>query len=336
MLRELIDLCGLAGISGFEYGISKHIQEIFGLHCEDTETDPAGNVIGIIGKGREKKILIEAHLDEIGLMVKSIDQNGFVSFVCVGGVNASVLPSAEVYIHGKERIYGVIGARPPHLQSEEESKNKYKIEDMYIDTGFSKDELEGLIQIGDPVSFACEPAALLGDKLSSKSIDNRAGVLCLINCMKRLKTKNTDCEIVFLAAVQEEVGLRGAKIGAYNINPDWAIIIDVTHAITPYTKDGDIAFELGSGAAVAVGPGMHPFITGKIMESAKNIPYSLEVTPGNSGTDAWAIQTTKSGIGCALVSIPLKYMHSQVETVCMSDINAVSDIICYAVEGGIC
>ena len=107
MLRELIDLCGLAGISGFEYGISKHIQEIFGLHCEDTETDPAGNVIGIIGKGREKKILIEAHLDEIGLIVKSIDQNGFVSFVCVGSQCLHV-PSAEVYIHGKERIYGVI------------------------------------------------------------------------------------------------------------------------------------------------------------------------------------------------------------------------------------
>lgn len=336
ILRQLIELCSLDGVSGFEYGISETIKEIFSRHCEHTGIDLLGNVIGIIGKGGKKKIMLEAHMDEIGLMVKSIENSGFVRFVNIGGVNPSVLPSSEVCIHGRNKVYGVVGAKPPHLQNENESKIKYKIDEMYIDTGLGTDKLEKSIQIGDPISFISEPTFLQGGKISSKSIDNRAGIVCLIKCMQRLKSIKTGCELVFLAAVGEEVGYRGATVGAYKINPDYAIIIDVTHAVTPYTQPGDTAFELGSGAAVAVGPNLSPHVTQKITNNAKDIPYSLEVCPASTGTDAWVIQTTREGIACALVSIPLKYMHTQVETVSSYDINAVSDIICNAVEAGLC
>lgn len=335
-MKQLMELCNLEGISGFEFEVGKHVKTIFDKHCRQTEIDELGNVIGIIGNGSTKKIMIEAHLDEIGLMVKDIDENGFVSFVGIGGVNPATLPASQVYIHGKEKVFGVIGAKPPHLQSEEESKSNYKLKEMYIDTGFSLNELKEKIRIGDAITFFNKPTELLNNSLSSKSIDNRMGIWCLIECMKRLKDKMLDCEVIFLASVQEEVGYRGAKIGAYRINPDFAIVIDVTHATSPYTESSDAAFPLGSGVAIAVGPNMHSKLTGNIISSSESTPYTIEVCAGNSGTNAYVIQTTKKGIPCALLSAPLRYMHTQVETVCMDDVNSVVTMVCNSIEGGLC
>ena len=138
-MRDLFELCNISGVSGFELEIGEKIKEIFSTHCEKTEIDALGNVVGIIGEGNKKRVMLEAHIDEIGLMVKNIDENGFVSFAEIGGINPSVLPSSEVIIHGRERIYGVIGAKPPHLQSEEESEKRYKTDELFIDTGFNKE-----------------------------------------------------------------------------------------------------------------------------------------------------------------------------------------------------
>ena len=205
-MKELIDICDMPGVSGYEFEIAKHIEQEFTKHCEQTTTDLLGNVIGIIGKGNKKKLMIEAHLDEIGLMVNDIDDNGFISFTCMGGINPSVLPAAEVCIHGSEAVFGVIGAKPPHLQSKDEAKNLYKIKDLYVDTGFSKDTLVKKVQIGDVISFKGTGKPLLNGMLSHKSIDNRKGIACLLKCMQRLKTRTGKFEIAFLAAVQEEVG----------------------------------------------------------------------------------------------------------------------------------
>lgn len=334
-MEQLFNLCNQEGISGFEFEVGKHLKTIFDGICEQTEIDALGNVIGVIGKGNKTKIMLEAHLDEIGLMVKSIDDKGFISFIGIGGINPATLPSAEVFIHGKEKIFGVIGAKPPHLQSEDESKKIYKTEKMYIDTGYTFEALKNIIRIGDAITFVSKPVMLLNNTVAAKSIDNKMGIWCLIECAKRLKTQNLNSEITFLAAVQEEVGCRGAKVGAYKIDPDLAIVIDVTHAQTPYTEGSDTAFPLGSGAAIAVGPNLHPKLTKKIINSAKGVPYTIEVCAGNSGTDASVVQTTKKGIPCALLSAPLKYMHTQVETVCLDDVKAVVDIICNSIEGGL-
>ncbi|MCK9479686.1 MAG: M20/M25/M40 family metallo-hydrolase [Firmicutes bacterium] len=336
-MNDIISLCELTGVSGFEFEISSKIAKLFEKYCEQTNIDAFGNVAGIIGKGNKIKIMIEAHLDEIGLIVKNIDSEGFIRFACIGGVNPSILPAAEVFIHGKETLFGVVGSKPPHLQTAEESKKEYKTEELYIDVGFSQKELAEKIQIGDPISFACKSATLINNMLVSKAIDNRMGVSCLLRCMQRLRTKPTNFEIVFLAAVQEEIGCKGAKVGTYRISPDYAIIIDVTHGTTPYTKDKDSAFELGKGAAIGVGPNFHPGLTRKIIESAGQLPYAIEVCSSNSGTDAWVVQITKKGIPCALISAPLKYMHSPVEMVCNDDVNIIVDIICnFLEEGYIC
>lgn len=335
-MEDLMKLCSFEGISGFEFEIGNKVCNMLRQNCDFVDTDVLGNVVGVIGKGRGKKIMIEAHLDEIGLMVKNIDDKGFISFVKIGGINPATLPAAEVFIHGKEKVFGVIGSKPPHLQTEEESKKNYKIDEMYIDTGFSREELLGKIQIGDAITFVSKPVRLQNEKMASKSIDNRMGIWCLIECAKRLKGKDLPYELVFLAAVQEEVGLRGAKVASYSINPDAAIVIDVTHGISPYTESSSNAFPLGCGVAVGVGPNLHPSLSKALIDTAKKheIPHVIEVCAGNSGTDAWAIQITKKGIPCALVSVPLRYMHTQVETVCMSDIEAVASTICSTIEEG--
>ncbi len=327
----------MEGVSGFEFEVGNAVKGIFEKYCDFVEADTVGNVIGVIGRGRRRKVMIEAHLDEIGLMVQKIDEKGFVRFCEIGGINPATLPGAEVYIHGRERIFGVIGAKPPHLQTKEESTKNYKIEKMYIDTGFSADMLCDKIAVGDWITFVSKPSLLQNNRICAKSIDNRMGISCLIECMKRLKDTKTDFETVFLASVQEEVGCRGAKVGAYKIEPDFAIVVDVTHAETPYTESTDTVFPLGSGAAIAVGPSLNTALTQCIINTAKKreIPYKTEVCAANSGTDAWAIETTKKGIPCALISAPLKYMHTQVETVCLDDVKAVCDVICGAIEEGI-
>lgn len=335
IMNDIINLCGLDGISGFEFETSAYIEKLFSKYCGYTEVDPFGNVMGIIGKGNKIKLMLEAHLDEIGLIVKSIDEDGFISFASVGAINPEILPSAEVYIYGKQKIFGVIGSKPPHLQTEDESKNECKFEDMYIDVGFARNRLIKIIQPGDPISFACKGTVLLNNMITSKAIDNRMGVACLLRCMERIsKECLLNLEIVFVAAVQEEIGCKGAKTSAYRVNPDYAIIIDVTHGISPYTKNEDDAFELGKGAAIAVGPNLHSEFTNSIIESAKHLPHTIEVCSGNSGTDAWAIQIIKKGVACALISAPLKYMHSPVEIVCNDDVNAIADIICNFLKGG--
>ncbi len=334
-MNKLFELCKKEGISGFEFEIGKYVRTLFAQHCIETEIDALGNVIGILNKGKKPKIMLEAHLDEIGLMVKNIDENGFISFVEIGGVDAAILPSLEVYVHGKEQIFGVIGAKPPHLQEKDESEKTYKIENLFIDTGYNLEEIKKLVNIGDAITFSAKSTQLMGGKIATKSIDNRMGVYVLVECLKRLKNQNIDAEVVALASVQEEVGCRGAKVGAYKIEPDCAIIIDVTHGVSPYTTSTE-GFELGSGVAIAVGPNLHPELTQKMIDVAENnkIPYTIEVCAGHSGTDAWQIQISKKGIPCILVSTPLRYMHTSVETVQMSDIDAVINIICKLIEGG--
>jgi len=334
-MNKLFELCKQEGISGFEFELGKYVRSLFDEHCTETESDALGNVIGILNKGKKPKIMLEAHLDEIGLMVKNIDENGFISFVEIGGVDSTILPSAEVYIHGKQRIYGVIGARPPHLQEKDESEKIYKINTLFIDTGYNADEIKKIVNIGDAITFSAKSTQLMGDKIAIKSIDNRMGVYVLVECLKRLKNQNINAEIVALASVQEEVGCRGARVGAYMLEPDCAIVIDVTHGISPYTTSTE-GFELGSGVAIAVGPNLHPELTEKIIKVVEdnNIPHTIEVCAGHSGTDAWQIQITKKGIPCILVSTPLRYMHTSVETVQMSDIEAVIKTICTLIEGG--
>ncbi len=319
-------LSDLRGISGFEYRISDEIVNLFKPYCDEIKEDALGNIIALKkGNKGTKKIMLEAHCDEIGLLVSDIDENGFLSFVNIGGVDSRILPSAEVIVHGKRDIKGVIGAKPPHLQDSDEENKSIKIKDMSIDTGLSKEEVKENIIIGSPVTLSQSVGMLLNNNLSLKTLDDRAGVAAILEIFKKLD--KIDADLYASISVQEEVGLRGARVSAFSIMSDFAIAIDVCHAITP--DNSKEAFNSGSGVVITVGPNIHPKISQKLSDIAKkyDIKTNIEVSNGDTGTDAWAIQVAGNGIPTGLLSIPLKYMHTSVETMSLDDFSALVFLI---------
>jgi len=208
-----------------------------------------------------------------------------------------------------------------------ESDKSIKIKDMYIDLGMSRDEAVKYVSVGDSISMCQTAGELLNDNFCGKCIDDRGGVAALLKVMEDAKDEELSCDIYFVAAVQEEVGLRGAKTAAYGVNPDMAIAVDVCHGVTPDNSYN--AFEPGSGTVISKGPNIHPKMAEKLITLAKvnDIKYSIDVDGGDTGTDAWAIQVTREGIPTALLSIPLKYMHTSVETVNMNDLEATAKLL---------
>ena len=335
-MEMLYELCRQVAVSGNEHNLAEYLRNSFASFCDETIIDNIGNLIVTLNKNAGKRIMIEAHMDEIGLIVKRIDEKGFIKFAPIGGIDSAILPSMEVIVHGKKPVFGVIGAKPPHLMTKDEADKKYSLESLYIDTGYSFEELSAIVEIGDIITFNSEPKKLLNNRFSSKSIDNRMGICVVYECLKRLKEENIDVEITGLCAVQEEVGCRGAKVGGYNVSPDLAIVIDVTHGISPYINE-EMGFPLDSGVAIGIGPNLSPEYTEKMINICKkyDLKYTLEVCNGNSGTDAWALQVSRSGIPCVLLSVPLRYMHTSVETASENDINVVIEAICAFVKEGV-
>ena len=323
LIKELSDL---RGISGFEYLITDKIKEKFEPYADEVYIDNLGSVVAYkkSSKSGSPKIMIEAHCDEIGLMVKSITDEGFITFTNVGGIDNRILPSLEVVVHGKEDVCGVIGIKPDFLQEEDKT---VKIKDMAIDTGLVREKVKELISVGDSITIAQSVGKLGDNQWSGKSLDDRASVAALVAVMKELSKNELLTDVFAVATVQEEVGCRGAKTSAFSINPDIAIAVDVTHAITP--DNSEDAFKTGSGAIISVGPNLHPKLTQKLISVCEknDIPFEIEVSGGDTGTDAWEIQVSRNGIPTALLSIPLKYMHTSVETLEVSDVNAVAKLI---------
>ena len=326
-MRKLIkQLSDLRGISGFEYRLNNEIKKMLEPYADEVRTDALGNVIAIkrCGKENAPSVMVEAHCDEIGLMVTSVTKEGFITFANVGGVDPRILPSLEVTVHGRRDIFGVVGIKPAHLLEDGKS---VKIRDMAIDTGLSADEVKELVSVGDSITIAQSVGKIGSRQWSGKTLDDRASLAAVIQLMKNLKNVQLFADVYAVAAVQEEVGCRGGKVAAYGINPTMAIAIDVTHGITPDNSDG--AFELGSGAVVAVGPNIHPMLSKRLFETAKKhkIKTETEVEGGDTGTDAWEMQVAADGIPTALLSIPLKYMHTSVETLAVSDVEAVTELL---------
>lgn len=331
LIKKLSDM---RAVSGFEYRINEEIRNMFEPFSDKTRIDNLGNVVAVkkCGKNDAKKILIEAHCDEIGLMVKDIDDNGFLTIVNIGGVDPRILPSAEVIVHGKHDIKGVIGAKPPHLQGEGESKKSSVIADMAVDTGLPADEVKKLVTIGDSITLSQSSGKLLAGQFTGKSLDDRAGAAALLTVFKNLQKIRTEADVYAVISVQEEVGGYGAMTAAYGIEPDIAIAVDVCHGITP--DNSYCAYEVGCGAVVTCGPNIHPKIFERLMNTAQkyNIKTEIDVDGGNTGTDAWVMQVVREGIPTGLLSIPLKYMHTSVETIAVSDVKAVSDLLTFFIQ----
>ncbi len=322
-IKEFLkQICDETGISGYETKVAQIVQEEFSKYADEVRIDKLGNVIALRrGKGKGK-IMLAAHMDEIGLMVRAIDEDGFLRITTVGGYDQRTLLSQEVIVHGRQQLFGVIGLKPPHIISEEDREKAIKLDDLVIDTGYSKGELEKLVKPGDLVSLNRKVIELQNDVLSGKAFDDRAGVAALLACMKNLKDFAHDMDVYYVGTTQEEVGVRGAKVSSYSIKPDIGIAIDVGFGRTPDLKEFD-SVDLGKGPAISRGPNIHPAVFDGLVAVAKrnNIPHQVEVVHGgSSGTDATELQISGSGAAGGLLSIPLRYMHTCVETITFGDI----------------
>ncbi len=326
-MKDLIGkLSDMRAISGSECRINEGIKELFLPYADEVRTDNLGSVIAIKKSKAENapSLMIEAHCDEIGLIVTDITDGGFITFAAVGGIDRRILPSSVVTVHGTKDIKGVVGIKPGNMLPQGEA---VKISDMAIDTGMSASSVKKYISIGDGITLPQSVGMLSKKQFSGKTLDDRASVAALVKLMEKLSDKELAVNVYACAHVQEEVGCRGAKVSAFNIYPDMAVAIDVTHGITPDNSYN--AFPVGEGITISVGPNIHPAMAQRLINTAKahNIKFSTEVDGGETGTDAWEIQNARNGIPTALLSIPLKYMHTSVETLAISDVKALVKLL---------
>ena len=307
-------ITAVPGTSGNEMAVAKALREAFMPFCDEAEVDAMGSMTAVQrGTGKGPKIMLCAHLDEVSLMASKVEEDGSVRFMSLG-VASQILPAQQVRVLTKEGpIFGVIGAKPPHLLKPDQRKKAYKTEELYIDTGFDPETVRRLVPAGTPVQLIGETTQLEGGHLAGKTMDDRACAAILLECAMEMKRRAHDADIYYVCAAREELDSMGARTSAYRIDPDLAIVLDVTHGSMEGCAPGETCpLDV---TPLAVGPNLHPKLTDFILEHAKKLRIKTytEVCPGNTYTDAWWIQVSREGVPCALMSLPLKYMHTTVE-----------------------
>jgi putative aminopeptidase FrvX len=311
------------GISAYEGPVAELVREEFAEYCHEVRVTKMGSVVGIrhgSAPAPRRRVMLSAHMDEIGLMVTGIEK-GFIRFTKVGGSDARVMLGQEVVVHGQRPLPGVVGSRPPHVLPPETRDRVIPFEDLFVDVGLSEAQVRRLVRVGDLISIRCEPRELQNGLLTGKAMDDRAAVASVAVCLEALTSRQHHWDVLGVASVQEEITFLGATTSAWGIAPDMAIAIDVTFGEQNGVSDPRTV-GMGKGPAIGIGPNFHPELVQALVDTAKKIemPYQMDPTPGASGTDAWPIQVAREGIPTALLSIPLRYMHTPVETVSIKDV----------------
>ncbi|MBR6299526.1 MAG: M20/M25/M40 family metallo-hydrolase [Clostridia bacterium] len=317
----LREITAVPGLSGNEAAVAHAIADAFRPCCDEVRIDALNSVIGHI-QGSGPKVMLCAHLDEIGLIVADIEKDGAVRFSNVGGVDPRILPGMRVTVYAKETLMGVVGAKAPHLLTDKEKKKNYRREDLFIDLGMSPERVKSLVQVGDLISLEVGVTSLLNGRLAGKTMDDRSCVAILLRAMERLKKMDTTADLYFVASCQEEIGGYGAMTSAYGIDPDFAVVLDVTHAKTPGAPDLEV-FDLTAPVA-AKGPYLNPYLRDRLAEVAKEINVTLqdEIVPRYTSTDADDITISRCGVPTVLIELPVKYMHTSVE---LLDLHALEE-----------
>ena len=326
-IKELcFSLCEKTGTSGDERCAAEYAKELLNKFM-NAEIDVSGNVIGTTDGGKIH-ILLDAHLDSIGLVVRGVDEKGFLLVDRVGGMDERILTGAEVIVHGKKDIFGVICSVPPHLQKNDNKKEILSIKEMAVDIGYSKEEAEKNVEIGDRITLRTHQAELLGNNISSPSLDDRSCVAAILRALELTAGKIPSIKLTVLFSSQEETGGTGAKTAAFATMPQHAIVVDVGFGNDPYTDKTQI-IELSKGPSI----GIAPILDREMMNEFKtiavknNIPYQHDVMSGRTGTNADSINITGSGVKTALLSLPLRYMHTGVEVVNLDDVENTAKLI---------
>lgn len=336
-IKELIfELCSVFGVSGSEepaIAVAKKYLD----NIAETTTDNNGNLYAVFGnKNAEKTILLDAHIDRIGFMVTDIDENGFVKVDKCGGIDVRTLQDSELVLQNDSSISGIVCCLPPHLSDGKEDKAA-PISKTWVDFGMPYDEVAKHIKIGDLLTYKTSPKTLLGNRISSSALDDRCGVAALIRCAELLSdASDLKYKIVILLSSQEETYGTGAKTGAYKIDADEAIAVDVSFASQPDITGMYSKIELSKGPMICISPILNKPMSDKLTEIAKklNIPYQLEPISGITGTNADHISVSKSGVKTAVVSIPQKYMHTPAEVIDTDDVENTARLIAEYIKNG--
>lgn len=293
-----------------------------------------GSIIGFIKGKADYTLLLDAHIDQVGMTVTGIDENGFLTVAASGGIDIRALPSRAVTVHGKEKITAVFCSTPPHLANGETEYDD--ISKIKLDTTLGEKAGE-IVSLGDYVTFSAEPCFLAGDTVTGRSFDDRAGVACLLKIAEELSGTELPVNVAFLLSDGEELGMRGAITAAFNAEPDEAVAVDVS-----FGNGIGIAAEecgkLGGGAMIGFSPTLNSGISARLADVAENngIKYQTEVMGGRTGTDADVISVSRSGVKTGTVSVPLRNMHTEAEVLKISDLNSVCDLLVkYILSGGV-
>ncbi len=319
--------------SGYEQAAQRLMRERMAEFADAVRTDVHGNVIAALNPEAPLRVMLAGHVDEIGLMVRHITDDGYIYVTQIGGLDPVVAVSQRVVIHGpKGDVPGVVGRKAIHLTEREERGKQLKIHELWIDIGAkNKKDAEKVVNIGDPITFDVRLTRLRNNLVTARGFDDRMGAFVVAETLRKLKGKKLRVAVFGVSTVQEEIGLRGARTSAFGINPHAGIAIDVGHATDSPGVDkkrvGD--FTCGKGPIIARGANINPVLYEMLVATARKrrIPIQLEACPGGTGTDANAIQLTRAGVAAALVGVPCRYMHSPCEVISLKDLDQASTLL---------
>ena len=335
-LKELVET---PSPSGYEQPAQQVIKNQLEGIADNLQTDVMGNLITSLKGQGGPKVMLAGHCDEIGFMVQFVDDRGFIYFGAIGGVDAHLSPGQRVWIHtGKGDIAGVIGKKAIHLIEPKDRDKVINLKKQFIDIGCSsREEVEALIQIGDPVTFAVGVQTLQNNRATSRAFDDKMGAFIVTEVMRQVKTSGViKSDLYAVSTVQEEIGLRGGATSCYGVNPDVGIVVEVTHA-TDYPDVEQSAIgrvELGKGPVIARGANINPVLFKLLVDTAtaEKIPIQIIGVPRATGTDANVMQLSRGGVATALLGIPLRYMHTPVETLSLSDLDQAIKLLVAVVK----
>lgn len=331
--KTLFMLSEAYGASGNETSAALLACDMLKEYCPDSDIIN-GNVIGRFGTYNENLplVVLDAHIDQVGFIVTDITDEGFIKVGNLGGIDRRLLPAQQVVIHGSEDITGVICSVPPHLTKGD--GKVLSVDEVAIDTGMTKSELEKIVSLGDSITFDVKCKNLLNNRITGGALDDRSGVAAILYALELLRNKPLKYNIAVIFSAQEELGERGARIGAYEINPDIAIAVDVSFA---YAMGEDVkkCGKLGKGAMIGISPCLSRKISKELILTAENtgIPYQIEVMSGLTSTNADQYAVSRNGAEVCTLSIPLRNMHTPVEVIDMADVEYTARLIAEYIGG---
>ncbi len=344
-LAFLKSLVAAPSPSGYEQPVAHLYREYAGGFADRISTDLHGNVVAVLNPDASMKIMLAGHMDEIGFIIHYISDEGLLHFKPIGGHDSVVPIGQTVWVHGKQRIPGVIGRKAIHLLEPDELKKKPEMKELWIDIGATtRAEAEAYVELGDVVTYQHELQTLIGDRATARAFDNKAGLFIVAEALRLLKEEgglDARVGVYAVGTVQEEIGSRGARTAAFGIAAQSGLAVDMGHAID-YPGVSKARFgqlDIGKGPGISRGANTSPVVFSMLTEAARaeGIPYQVDVSPGATPTDANALQLNRGGMAAGLLSVPLRYMHTPCEVLSLEDVENTARLIaayCRWVNGG--